>query len=399
VNILLQTPFYFELRSHTKNLHSIMNRQDMLYSLLNNPKYLDLNVEPPIISLKSEYFNKAREISHKVTGEGNQWKTYLSAIALFAFAEGLQEIVPDIKINIENASIFQDQYQTLTDTVCNIQLSNLKLCLITIDSLSDDWITIPESIIYSPNLAGHLYVLLEIVEEEGQLIIHGFMHRDDIIKYQESVTVTSKNQQRNNIKVPFSRFDPEINNLLIYSRLLEPDAITLPTENIVTPAAIANIHKASHAITKSLVNLGQWWNEVFEEGWESLEEILTLQMPDPVYLRSNHSPEYPIQKGKLFDFGSLLNNKKFALVVKMKPEKNEEKGVIVQIRPENEYCLPQDLKLKVTLNHNTNEAESEEAIATESDCIIQLGFCESPGKKFKVEAIYQEAVFTEEFIL
>ncbi|KST69420.1 hypothetical protein BC008_35455 [Mastigocoleus testarum BC008] len=358
-------------------------------------------MEPPIIPLQSKYFDQAREISQKVIGEENQWKTYLSAIALFAFVEGLQEIVPDIKIDIDNASIFQPQHKSLTDTVCNIQLSNLKLCLITIDNLSDDWITVPESIINSPKLAGHLYVLLQIMEAEGQLIIHGFMHRDDILKYQESVNTTSTNRHNNSVKVPFSRFDPEINNLLIYSRLLEPDAITLPTENVVTPVVIAKIHKASHAITQSLVNLGQWWNDVFEEGWESLGEILTLQIPDPVYLRSNHSPEYPIQKGKLFDFGSLLNNKKFALVVKMKPEENEEKGVIVQIRPktENEYYLPQDLKLKITLNHNTNQAESEEAIATESDCFIQLGFCESPGKKFKVEAIYQDAVFTEEFVL
>ena len=47
----------------------------------------------------------------------------------------------------------------------------------------------------------------------------------------------------------------------------------------------------------------------------------------------------------------------------------------------------------------TNEAESEEAIATESDYIIQIGFREPSGKQFKVEAIYQDAVVTEEFVL
>ncbi|KST69417.1 DUF1822 family protein [Mastigocoleus testarum] len=371
----------------------------MLYSLLNNPKYLGLNLEPLIIPLQSKYFDKARKISEKVTGERNQWKTYLSAIALFAFEEYLQELIPDIQFDINDVSIFQLQHQNLTDTVCNTQLSNFKLCLITTDNLVDDWITVPEKIINSPKLAGHLYVLLEIMEAEKQLIIHGFMYRDEILKYQESVNITSTTQDNKSIKIPFSRFDPEINNLLICCRLLKPEAINLPKDDTIAPVVIANIHKASHAIAQSLVNLGQWGNGIFEEGWESLEEILTLQMPDPVYLRNKNYPEYPIQKGKLFDFGSLLNNKKFALVVKMKPEENEEKGVIVQIRPENEYCLPQGLKLKVTLNHNTNEVESEEAIATESDCIIQLGFCESPGKQFKVEAIYQDAVLTEEFVL
>ena len=187
--------------------------------------------------------------------------------------------------------------------------------------------------------------------------------------------------------------------LLIYARFLEPDAITLPKESIINRRLLPTINRTFSIFTQHVVNLEQWWGGGFTKSWQSLEEILTLQMPDPVYLRNKNSPEYPIQKGKLFDFGSLLNNKKFALVVKIKPEENEEKGVLIQICPKNEYCLPQDLKLKVTLNYNTNEAESAETIATESDCIIQLGFCESPGKKFKVEAIYQDAVFTEEFIL
>lgn len=361
----------------------------MLYSLLHNPQYLPRNLETTIIFLKPKYFEKAREISQKVTGERNQWKTYLSAIALFAFEEGLQELVPDIKIDINHASIFQPRYQNLTDTVCNIQLSNLKLCLITIDNLTDSWITVPESIINSPELAAHLYVLLEVIEDEKELIVRGFMHRDEILKYQEPVNATGTNPDTNSVQIPFSRFDSQVNNLLIYSRFLEPDAITLPKESI----------RISSVVTQPLINLEQWWSGIFEEGWKSLEEILTLQIPDPVYLRSNNSPEYPIQKGKLFDFGSLLDNKRFVLVVRMKPEENGEKSVLVQIRPETEYCLPQGLKLKVTLNHNTNEAESEEAIATECDYIIQLGFCEPSGKKFKVEAIYQDTVITEEFIL
>lgn len=372
----------------------------MFDSLLHNSQYLDRNLETTIMFLKTNYFEKAREISNQVNGEINQWKTYLSAITLFAFEESLQELVPDIKIDINNASIFQPQYQNLTDTVCNIQLNNLRLCLIISDSFIDDWITVPENIINSPEFAGHLYVLLEIIEDEEKLIFHGFVHRDEILEYQNPVAnITDSNQYSNNFKIPLSRFDSEINNLLIYARFLEPNAITLPTVSLTEQIRLPNINRVSNVVTQSLINLEQWWSGVFEEDWKSLEEILTLQIPDPIYLRSKNSPEYPIQKGKLFDFGSLLNNKQFALVVKIKPEVGNEKGVLIQIRPQNEYCLPQGLKLKVTLNHNTNEPESEEAIAMESDYIVQLGFSEASGKQFKVEAIYQDAVITQEFVL
>ena len=83
----------------------------------------------------------------------------------------------------------------------------------------------------------------------------------------------------------------------------------------------------------------------------------------------------------------------------MKTEENQEIGVLAQIHPQNQHCLPQGLKLKVTLNHNTDKAESEEAIARECDQIIQLAFSETAGKQFKVEAIYQDTVVTEEFVL
>ena len=365
----------------------------MLYSILKNSDRLDRNLETTTISLEPEYFNKAREISNKVTGEENQWKTYLSAIALFAFEEYLHELVPEIQLNIDNASIFQPQHQTLIDAVCNIKLNNFKLCLVAIDNLADSWITLPENIINFPQLAAHLYVLLQVVEDEEKLIFRGFMYRDEILEYQDRVVnITGTNQDCNNFKIPLFCFDTEINNLLIYSRFLEPDTITLPT---VKPS----INKVSNVVTQSVVNLGQWCSGVFEEGWQCLEDILTLQMPDPVYLRSKGFSEYPIQKGKLLNFGSSPNDKQFALVVKIKPEAEEEKSVLVQIRPENEHCLPRGLKLKVTLNHNTSEAESAEAIAKESDGIIQLGFSEPSGNQFKVEAIYQDAVITEEFVL
>ena len=115
--------------------------------------------------------------------------------------------------------------------------------------------------------------------------------------------------------------------------------------------------------------------------------------------RGHKSSDFAVRRGKLFDFGLLFNGQRFALTVNMRFEENQEIGVLVQILTHNEYYLPQGLKLKVTLNHNTDEAESESAIAREYDQIIQLAFSETHGKQFKVEVIYQDAVVTEEFVL
>ena len=86
----------------------------------------------------------------------------------------------------------------------------------------------------------------------------------------------------------------------------------------------------------------------------------------------------------------------------MKPDEElkDEKDVLVQVCPEEvQQYLPQSLKLKVTLNPDTENSDTEEVIARRSDNFIQLEFNESPGKQFKVEISYEELAIVEQFVL
>ena len=331
--------------------------------------------KPRVALLEAEHYEKAIKISQSVDGEKNQWRVYLNQLALLGFEEWLQEQIPEIEVKQLKAD---SQHKNV-----NLQVGEFKIQLITVDSLVDNFVTIPQNKITSPQLAAHFYILVEILEEAEQLSIHGIIRHDELSQIQKSETC----------KIPLSCFDSEVNNLFLYTRFLEVEAIPLPkpAENITNTA------------TQSLVNLSQWWSGVFEETWQSLEEILTPQIPSLGYSgatrRTTKSSDFAVRRAKIFDFGLLLNNRRFALTVNMRFEENQEIGVLVQILTHDEYSLPQGLKLKVTLNHNTLAAESEEAIARECDQIIQLTFSEARGKQFKVEAIYQDAVVTEEFVL
>ncbi|MGB3653339.1 MAG: DUF1822 family protein [Rivularia sp. (in: cyanobacteria)] len=332
-------------------------------------------IKPRIACLEAEHYEKAINISQNIDGEKNQWRVYLNQLALFGFEEWLQEQIPDIEVNQVNTDSQQKNV--------NLQVGEFKVQLITVDSLYDNLVSIHQENIISPQLAAHFYVLVEILEEAEQLIIHGIIRHDEL----------PQSQKYEICKIPLSSFDSEVNNLFLYIRFLEVEAISLPksAENI------------THKVTQSLVNLSQWWSGLFEESWQSIENILTPQMPNLSYAgatrRNTKSSDFAVRRGKLFDFGLLLNHQRFALTINMRLEENQEIGVLAQIRTQNEYCLPQGLKLKVTLNHNTDRAETEEAIAREYDQIIQLAFSEAHGKQFKVEAIYQDAVVTEEFVL
>ncbi|MFH7024885.1 MAG: DUF1822 family protein [Heteroscytonema crispum UTEX LB 1556] len=353
-------------------------------------------MSPKLVWLEPEHFEEARVISEEnftQFGEINQWKIYLNALALLGFEKCLKERNPNIKVNPDNSV-------NAIDDVCYLSVGEFRICLITVDNLIDNFVIVPVKLITSAKTAAHFYVLLEVLEEEEQLNIHGFLRYDEIFKY--SQIPDFKSQSEDSYIFPLSLFDTELNNLLLYTRFLEPSAIKLPVAVTSNNTVIETVTQVKTQVGKTLVNLGKWWDGVIEEGWQSTESILST-IPNNLtwgYVRSrNESNNFPISQSKLFDFGLLLQNKLLALIVSLKKEENQEQGVLIQILPHQEEYLPSGLKLKVTLNPDTSESISQEVTARKADNAIQLEFSEAPNKQFKVEVSYQGAVVTEEFVL
>ncbi|MBW4625295.1 MAG: DUF1822 family protein [Brasilonema octagenarum HA4186-MV1] len=354
---------------------------------------------PKVVLLEPDFFEEAQVISEKnfnQFGEISQWKFYLNALAQLGFENYLKERNPNLKIN-------QDSGENLIDDVCYLNIGEFRLCLIIIDNLIDDFVTVSQKIITSPKRVAHFYVLLEILEEEEQLNIHGFLRYDELVKYWQSINLEVKSNSY--YQLPLSWFDSEINNLLLYSRFLSPTAIPLPSVVEVNNTEIRNITQATSISTQTLVNLTNWWLEVFEEGWQSTKNILKTLDNNYVwgYARS-HSINEHYSGAKKLDFGLLLNGQTLALVVNLKRLENNEVDVLVQVihcyqKHHNEEYLPPGLKLRVTLNPNTSESESEEVTAREADKVIQLEFSEALGKQFKVEVSFNNLVVTEDFLL
>lgn len=341
---------------------------------------------PRVVWLEAEDFEQARitsEAKFNQTKEISQWQIYLNTLALLGFQRYLKQRNPTITINLDNQNQAFDNISYLT-------VDRFSFCLIILDNLVDELVPIPVKVITSSQPA-HFYVLLEILEEEQQLNIHGFLRHDKLLQHLQQDLDSYKSYQ-----LPLSLFDQELNNLLLYTRFLSPSAI------IPVAASHNTLRETIQAYGQTvLVNLSQWWNGVFEESWQSTESIFNGISNNYAWgsLRSGkESNSFPLSRTKLVDFGILLQNKPIALIVNVK-EENEEKGVLVEIIPFQEEYLPSGLKLKVTLNPNTIEPESQEAIAGEIDEGIQIEFSEAPGKQFQVEVSYQNAVVNQGFVL
>ncbi|NEU73399.1 DUF1822 family protein [Hassallia byssoidea VB512170] len=365
-------------------------------------RYWRQELSPKLIWLEPEHFESAKEISDRNLSETHQWKIYLNALALLGFEEWLRERIPDVKINRDNCSIFKSDSANVIDVVYNLSLGGFNLCLITVDNLIDDFVTVPKEVINYPKMIAHFYVLIEVLEEEEKLNINGFLRYDKLVKYCQSINLEA--QSDSCYQLPLSWFDPEVNNLLLYSCFLSPDAIPLPSIAEVNHTDIQTISQTTSIVKKALVNVSSWWLGVFEEGWQSTKDILkTLDNNYAWGSARSKSVDYHCGAKKL-DFGLLLNGQALALVINVKRLEDNEVDVLVQVipyneSPGNEEYLPSGLKLKVTLNPSTSESESQEVTARKADNIIQLEFSEILGRQFKVEVGFQGAVITEEFLL
>jgi hypothetical protein len=141
------------------------------------------------------------------------------------------------------------------------------------------------------------------------------------------------------------------------------------------------------------VNLGQWFAGVFDEGWQTVETILS---PRKLAFKNFREPKKDkIERAKKLDLGLLVNGQEVALIVSIWTEENQEKGVMIQVCSIGEQkTLPLGLKLKVTL-----ESDEAEAIAREADNLIQLEFSELPGKQFTVQVSLDNESITEKFVV
>lgn len=143
------------------------------------------------------------------------------------------------------------------------------------------------------------------------------------------------------------------------------------------------------------VVLRNWFQEIFSEGWQAIEELLTSEQFEQAF--SFRSANVAIARGQKIDLGMQLANQSVALVVTLPEEEESEVNIKVQVYPlEGETYLPQGLKLM--LMDDSGEAVLE-AESRNYDDFIQLEFSAEPGEEFSVAVSLGEANITQHFCL
>ncbi|MBR8840651.1 MAG: DUF1822 family protein [Stigonema ocellatum SAG 48.90 = DSM 106950] len=332
-----------------------------------------------VIWLEPEHFQHAREMSKRVTDEAHQWQSYINSLALLGFERWLSE-------RVQNESINRDT--NIIETVCNLWLGEFKFCLIATENLLDEVVNVPQNIIDESEKAAHLYVVLEVLEEEEQVIIRGILRYDQLVNYRSQVN--SQSIQGGYYQLPLSLFDIEPNHLLFYNRFLSPTSIPLPVASTQTSSV-----PFLTSLQKNRTKLSQWLEGIFEEGWQAID---TLIKPEANLAFSIRNTEEGTKRAKLIDMGMQFGDETVAMLVNITKEAEEKLGILIQLHPTGgERYLPHNLKL--TLLSKTGKT-LQEVTSRDQDNYIQLKpFKGEEGKRFCIQVSCASVRIREDFEL
>jgi hypothetical protein len=148
------------------------------------------------------------------------------------------------------------------------------------------------------------------------------------------------------------------------------------------------------------VNLSQWFKNLFEVGWQSLETVLGQEQVNLAFgLRSASSVSgKSVKRAKLIDLGLQLGSQAAVLLVAIAPDTEEKVGILVQVHPvRGETYLPPNLRLALLSDSGETLQEVE---SRRQDNYIQLKpFRGKPGESFNLQVACGDVKMKEAFAI
>jgi hypothetical protein len=152
------------------------------------------------------------------------------------------------------------------------------------------------------------------------------------------------------------------------------------------------------------IDLGRWFQTVFEVGWQSLDTLLDTDSGSLAFnfrrrnLAVNEVRKISIEGIKLIDLGMELGNQSVALLIGLTPETEQRVGIRVQLYPAGgQTYLPPNIRLAL-LSHSG--ATLQEYRSRLQDNLVQLKRFTCPkGKGFSIQVTLNNFSIQEDFII
>ena len=177
--------------------------------------------------------------------ESQQWQRYRQGLALLGWQQWLGERASDLTLQFQDCSLLHPIYANLLTGICGLTVGEVNLCLLATGSLPARQVAIPRATLDLPAWVPHLFVLVEVTEEQGEVAIQGGL-RGDRLRELHAATPLSP-QADWTYPLPHHWFDASPEDVLLWINCWHPPAI--PQVAATAPSPIAAVSSRERSPT------------------------------------------------------------------------------------------------------------------------------------------------------
>ncbi len=363
-------------------------------------------------------------------------RVFVNYLCFNTFVKWLED-EPDLQDKFQYAEPSQDLYQQW-ELVNGIKLTfnQARIVLIPSEQGSISEFRIPQEWVDIPDWAANYYLAVQLNLEENWLRIWGFISYEQVREKAQYDSIDRTYCLNNcdliadlNImwvaqelcaleqprvhplpglsEAQAKKLIEKLSKSTVYSPRLDISfsewGVILSSEEyrqILYNQIIQNLQDKTMINTDKLVNnLSLWFENIFNEGWQSIDDLLSLTDRRAFQFRSDSVlNEISVKGAKLIDLGIQLENKSVVLLIGLSPQIDNKVGIRVQLYPAfGETYLPASLQLTL-LSESGKTLQSVESRSY--DNYIQLKrFKLALGKFFSIQLALKDVKFKENFVL
>ena len=179
------------------------------------------------IDLLPEQIDRAIQLSYQIAASAPieisqdlEWQIYLNALALFGVEQWFEEWAPELEVNSSQCSLFQPNVHRCNHAISHLKVGRFNLCLIVTIDRDEPTIAMPKVILDTTTEPAQFYVLVELLEEQMQAMVYGYLSHEQFALQRERIGMRSVG--KTDYEVPLNRFNLEPTDLLLELRCLEP---------------------------------------------------------------------------------------------------------------------------------------------------------------------------------
>ncbi|XGV94392.1 MAG: DUF1822 family protein (plasmid) [Leptolyngbya sp. BL-A-14] len=237
-------------------------------SLLNVDNTLDL--QERTMALEAEHFDWAVRVSNSLPTEERQWRAYLNLLALVGFKEWLSQRAPDLAVQADGCSILSPPLANVIDAVCNLAIGEFRVCLLVMERRDHGTVSVPRAVIDLPEFTAHFYVLVEVLEEQAEAMIHSVLSYDQLRQQQTAQALQP--QPDWTYLLPLHWFALDLTAMIVALRCGDLYQFSLPK----APARLVFLNRYKDSVAATLSANGKIERPLWEVlSWEEGTVLLT----------------------------------------------------------------------------------------------------------------------------